>query len=386
MRWIELEDTVDKWVTKLATPASTVRKVAADLITSTHFGYYCSPDDGRVGLYAPGAKASDLARVKLALDRAGFAGPTVPFLSYQDLSNPDGQWVKVAYSPTLRRAGELLNFFPGQYTGNVPNAPSPAAAMLTSGLVGAGLGWGAGRLVGGVLPDGYGKKLSRSGLILGALLGAAPGAVWGATNKLTGREFNDPSLLHHGRGDAPVDYPSAINGTNADNLSESGVTPAEQLISDTAQRLREAPLPKIKIGTDLSEVVLSDCYKIACEKVAETFGYREEDFGAHPADVNIDALGRTLWETGASPNLAATTMASMYAARQLPDNRSRPGFVTGHQLGQLASNAVGDYARGYLVGAVINTAIGTPFRNSTFGAGNAALGLIGAVVPKLFGE
>ena len=50
-------------------------------------------------------------------------------------------WVKVAYSPTLHRAGELLNFFPGQYPGGVPNSPSPLAAMLTSGLLGAGLGW-----------------------------------------------------------------------------------------------------------------------------------------------------------------------------------------------------------------------------------------------------
>ena len=83
--------------------------------------------------------------------------------------------------------------------------------------------------------------------------------------------------------------------------------------------------------------------------------------------------------------MAASTMGGIYAAQQMPDPRSRPGLVTGHQLGQLAQNAVGDYAKGYLVGAALNTIVGTPIRNSSFGLGGVALGVIGAVVPKLFG-
>src|SRR4029077_14413714 len=100
-------------------------------------------------------------------------------------------WVKVAYSPTVRRAGELLNFFPGQYPGGIPNAPSPVAAMLTSALVGGGLGYGTGWLASKLLPCGYGDKLKRTGGVLGALLGSAPGALWMASQLGLGKSHTD---------------------------------------------------------------------------------------------------------------------------------------------------------------------------------------------------
>jgi hypothetical protein len=79
-------------------------------------------------------------------------------------------------------------------------------------------------------------------------------------------------------------------------------------------------------------------------------------------------------------------MGSLYAAQQLPDRMSRPGVATGHQLGQLAQNVGGDYVQGMLAGAVFNAAIGSPYQASTYGVGNAALGLIGAALPKLLGR
>jgi hypothetical protein len=101
--------------------------------------------------------------------------------------------------------------------------------------------------------------------------------------------------------------------------------------------------------------------------------------------VNIDHLGRTLWDYGASPGLAATTMGTMYAAQQMPDPRSRPGWVTAGQLGSLAEGAIGNYGRGALVGEAINLVIGTPIRPATVGLGAAALGVLGAIVPRLLG-
>lgn len=371
MRWEDVPATVDDWFAKTAAVATLLRPLVSDVITASHVGYYCDPYSGRVGVFAPLASASDAARVKQAVSRAG-AGPL--FLSHQALAAPYGSWVKVAHSATLHRAGELANFFPGQYPGGIPNAPSPLAAMLTSGLLGAGLGWGAGKLIGSRLPRGYGDNLARTGALLGGAVGAAPGALWGATNTLAGKGFNDPSLLNHPAGAEPETYPVAADGANASQLPESSHTPG--LLHDLQEAAHNAPLHRLKLGS---------AYLAAVEKVASTFGtpdLRE----AHPADVNIDHLGRVLWDTGASPGLAATTMGGMYAAQQLPDARSRPGWVTGNQLGQLAANAAGDYATGYLVGAAINAAVGTPYRASTLGAGTAVLGVLGAVVPRLLGR
>lgn len=385
MRWQDVPETIDRWAEKAAAQGYDVRQAAAAVITASHVGYYVDPETSRTGIFAAMATAPDRERVKAAAHRATGAEPL--FLTYQELAAPDCPWVKVAHSPTLRRAGELLNFFPGQYPGGVPNAPSPVAAMLTSGLLGAGLGWGAGKLIGKALPPGYGDRLSRTGLLLGAGIGAVPGLAWGGVNKLDGRRFNDPELLDGQPGDPPVNYPTALDGTNAPVPPPGGAAhnPIQSALATARHTLHQAPLHKFKFGADLAGVELGAWYRAAVEKAASAFGtpdLRE----SHPADVNIDALGRTLWDTGASPAMAATTMAGMYAAQQLPDHNSRPGWATGHQLGQLAANAAGDYAKGYLAGAALNALVGTPYPARTFGGGAAVLGVIGAVVPRLFGR
>lgn len=383
MRWEDLPATIDAWTLKAAAPGYDVRQAAAVVYTDSPVGYYYHPPSDRVGIFAPLASVTDTARVKAACVRATGTDPL--FLSYQGLADPDAAWVKVAHSPTLRGAGELLNFFPGQFPGGVPNSPSPVAAMLTSGLLGAGLGWGGGKLLGKLMPHGYGDKLSRTGLILGGALGAAPGAAWAGTNMLSGLPANSDALLNHKADAEPVNYPNAINGINAENATGPGHTPAMGFVERLKEHLHNAPMHRYKISAALDAVELGDRFKQAAEKVANTFGYREDPQPGHPADVNIDHLGRTLWDAGASPALAASTMAGLYAAQQLPDPDSRPGVATGHQLGTLARNAAGDYAKGYLVGAALNRAIGTPLSAHGFGAGSVVLGIVSAVVPKLFG-
>lgn len=376
MHWEDVPAVTDDWVAKAAAPAYDVRQRAASVIAGSHVGYYFNPESDRVGVFAPLAEPSDLARFKYA---AAAAGPPL-FLSYRDLADPAGTWVKVAYSPALRRAGELLNFFPGQYPGGVPNSPSPLAAMLTSGLVGAGLGWGGGKLLGKVLPRGYGDNLWRTGAVVGGLLGASGGAAWGGTNKLIGRDFNDPMLTATRANEDPVHFPLAVDGANA------APYPGEQgdAFKDVREHLNSTVLPR-KFAADLEGVALGEWYAAACKAAGDAFGGAPHRYDPTPIDVNIDALGRTLWDAGASPALAASAMGGMYAAQQMPDARSRPGWATAHQLGALAQNATGDYAKGLLVGVALNRVVGTPFPAAGFGAANAVLGLVGAVVPKLFG-
>src|SRR5215471_2166343 len=182
MRWEELPEALDAWTRKCAAPARDVQRGAAGVYTTGHVGYHYDAGRGLLALHPyPGATPADFALCKAAAARAVGADSVLALpLRGIDFAGEHG-WVKVAYSPALRRMGELLNFYPGHYPGGIPNYPSPLTAMLTSGLVGGGLGYGTGWLAEKLLPEGWGKKLKRTGAVLGALLGAAPGAVWLAT-------------------------------------------------------------------------------------------------------------------------------------------------------------------------------------------------------------
>lgn len=384
MQWEDVPARLDDWLLTTAAPAHDVRRAASSVLTDADIGYYFCPAREKVALYAVDATVADKARCKAAAVRAVGRDSVQPlFLSYQDLSDPESSWVKVAYSPMLRNIGESLNFFPGQYPGGIPNHPSPIAAMLTSGLLGAGLGYAGGKLGERLLPNGYGRKLPRTGAMLGGLLGAAPGALWGVTNQSIGNSFNDNSLLAGPAGGEPENYPGFVDGMNMLPQDENTVAVPTQL-SDVVRQIHASGFGKRGYDELLAIVPLGQRYREAVKVASATFGTPDRR-DPSPLDVNINHLGQTLWETGASPALAASTMSAMYAAQQLPDPRSKPGWVTGGQLGQLAANAAGDYMKGTLVGLAINTAIGTPWSSPAFGAANATLGVLGAVVPKLFG-
>jgi hypothetical protein len=393
MDWADLPETIDAWTAKLAAPAVTIRQAAAGRPTTAHVGYYLHPDTEAVGLFGPAASAADFAACKLA------SGPATE-LCLADLTAP---WVKVAYSPTLRRAGELLNFFPGQYPGGIPNAPSPLAALLTSGLLGAGLGYGGGKLLSKVLPRKYGDNLGRTGAILGGLLGAAPGAVWGGVNLANQHGVTDPWPLHQQPTDTPDEYPVSRNGTNAplpgagdDNGWLNEYLEKAHMGFGAAPHYKQS-MDAIELNEDCKAAIkaAAETFRSPAETIRlfhETIKAASETYGDVPdprqpmfADVDINALGQTLWRLSAPPDLAATTMGAMYAAQQLPDPHARSGVATGRQLGELARSLAGDYITGHLVGAALNTVIGTPYPASTFGMAGGALGLIQAVVPRLFG-
>lgn len=383
MQWEDVPACLNDWLLKTAAPAYDVRRAASSVLTDTDIGYYYCPQTEKVALYVD-ADVGDRARCKAAAIRAVGRDSVRPlFLSYQELEAPDASWIKVAYSPTLRSLGENLNFFPGQYPGGMPNHPSPIAAMLTSGLVGAGLGYAGGKLGEKLLPNGYGRKLPRTGALLGGLVGAAPGLAWGLTNNTIGNDFNDNSLLSAPADSEPENFPGFVDGMNMLPPEEVETAPPTRF-KKLVQQAYTAGLGKRGIDEALREIPLGRRYREAVKLASSTFGTSDRREPSE-LDVNINHLGQTLWETGASPQLAASTMSAMYAAQQLPDSRSRPGWVTGGQLGQLAANAAGDYMKGMLVGAAINATIGTPWSPPAFGVGNAMLGVIGAVVPKLFG-
>lgn len=341
LAWEDVPARVDDLVLLVADPAWAVKRAAADVYPRDEVGYFLQPELDCCAVSA--TTPADVYLAKSAAARA-LGRDAIYEVPLTDEEAASGYWVKVAYSPGLRRAAEALNFIKGTYPGGLPNAASPLAAMLTTSLVGGGIGYGMGRLGEAVLPRKWERgKLRRTGAMLGAAAGALPAIPWMYGNVQSGHGITEPWPL-------------------------------------------DAKIPEVEKQGGLDRVVLGDAY---CRAVDEFVKSAEGYFGdyraaerAGPADVNVNALGQTLWESGAPPSLTAATMGSMYAAAQFPDPEARPGWVTGGQLGQLALGAGKGYVEGVLVGKALSALTGMPTQG--FGAGGAVLGIIGTVIPRLF--
>lgn len=327
MDWSDVPEQAVRWAEICAEPAQEVQKLAWSRVWPQRAAYYFHPRQKLAAVFPAGASKEQVAQMREA---------NVPFrdsnLTPEELLSENRQWVKLAETNAVRTLGEWLQFFPGRIGGTQWNWPNPVTSSLAGALVGGGIGYGLGSLANYMLPGRFGENLPMTAGILGGLAGGTPGAIWGANNMARGRSIFDGSLLSQ-----PPNTPPRPDARDYDPTPPREVT-------------------------------------------ASAFSL---DNGS--ADVNINAMGQTLWETGATPQLAAKTMGALYAAQQLPDNSGRPGVATGHQLGMLAARAAGDYVKGYGVGAVMNRLIGSPLTAPQYGLANMGLGILNGVLPNLFG-
>lgn len=380
MRWEELPQVVDELAEKTAEVAWAVKAAVADVFTTADAGYYYCPARDQVALFAPACSCGQQSMCKSAATRAvGVEHVRQEPMSLHEVCA--GAWIKVAYSPTLRRVGELLNFFEGKYPGGIPNAPSPVAAMLTTGLVGGGLGYGAGWLGEKMLPDGYGKKLKRTGAALGAMAGMVIPAAWGVGNYRNNKSLLDPWPFNERPGDRAAANPGydELNPDPATGQPPGWVAP--YVDKGVPPLPKPGVLHKLKLGSMVTRALEEFTKKAS---MGDFGGGYAEQAERTPYDVNVNHLGQTLWEAGASQPLLGATMGAVYAAQQMPDGDTEPGWVSGNQLGQLAKNVGKDYLSGLALGALINTAVGTPYSAPAFGLGGAALGLVRAGIKSLF--
>jgi hypothetical protein len=379
MAWSRVPVLIDEYLEKTAQPAKDLQRSMADIYTYGDVGVYWHPLIEEVGLLYRGPeekRAQDVALATEAVQRLGR-----PVVGMWDSNvRHDHSWVKVAYSPTLRRAGELLNFYPGEYIAGYPNSPSPLAATLTSGLVGAGLGYGAGWLGEKLLPSAWTRgRLRRTLALAGAAGLSIPGLLWMYSNRARGKGMWDGSDLNIPRPGEPG-YSGVI-------LPAEVRPPA----SDFRPWEADPEFAKEKLGTMYKGAIDHFIKEAWGEPEFQTMGGFEQ--GRSPYDVNIDRLGRTLWDVGADPRTTATTMGAVYAAQQLPDPRGRPGYATPQQTGLLgtmmgaAGGGAKGYATGWLVGKALGLLTGMPegTQNVLKNTG-AVLGIVDAVVPRLFGR
>ena len=359
MEWNEVLPSVAEWQDKTASVARNIRSRITNVYTEGDIGFYFNPYIDKVAMFPRLATKADTVRGLYAIERAVGDKHTEDHLLSED-EVKSGEWIKVAYSPTLRTLGENLNFFPGHHLGVIPNSPSPLAALLTTAIVGGGSGWLLGKLAKKLLPGGFGRNLPRTGATLGAVLGGAAASPWAISNLQQGKSLLDGSLLADPPGTKPVVDPDGISKEGFDVWTKEGLSP--QYLESVAAFCKEA------------------------FQSGELFSLMPKMRSYSPLDVHVNSLNQTLYESDAGPQLTTAALGTMYAASQFPDPRARQGWVTGQQLGQLAVNAAGDYAKGLLVGGILNATVGTPFRTPVIAAGNVALGIIGSVLPKLFGS
>jgi hypothetical protein len=364
MDWADVPVKALAWYRRLGKRAKVLFGIAQHSLLNKSAGVYLNPekDLNKVGVYSEDVESRDFF-----IDHLKRYYPKKSHfikLAYSDLEDPHGTWVKVGYSKTLREIGETLNFLPGQFFGVIPNYPSPLTAMLTTGLLGAGLGYGTGKLMKLISPDGWGANLPITAALLGGALGALPGAGWMAYNVSQGLPLNDSSLFS---GD-PV-------------LLEEPRPPITEWDRIVLEAQRE------KAGSDLEVVPLSSDFlrlSVRVKEAFDTIGMEEVVNNRGVGDVNLNELGQVLWRSGASPQLTAATMGTLYAAQQMPDINSRPGVVTAQQLGTFAAQAGSNYITGSLTGSLINSLIGSPYTKHQYGLGVAGLGILSKAIPNLF--
>jgi hypothetical protein len=396
--WPTLNQRVDELAAASIEPAMRIRQHAVNTPTMGHIGYYWNPETEKAALFLhdpDNATATDIFCCSRVIDRAGLAKDG-PVLTEKEAS--DGEWIKVAYSPTIRGIGEKLNFFPGY--GPLPNQSGPMAGMLTSGLLGAGLGYGAGWLAERFMPEKWKRgRLSRTLGILGGSLGAMPGFLMGAQNWGAGRSFNDPRFYNL----PPGNYPSARL-----SIYERPPFGTKQPGSDL-EYLESLLFPKQTQASDMHkeagdelEVPLGARWKAGASHVAQkAFAKREalvkEAFVSYmptfgPSrqplpSINVNRLGQTLWDVGAGPETAAMTMGAVHAANQMPGGSGDSGWVTPLQMARLGSSMGAGYLSGGLVGSVLGALTGLPEgAQDKLKETGMYLGIVKDVVPQLYGR
>lgn len=252
-------------------------------------------------------------------------------------------WVKVAGSAALEGIGEALNYFPNKINRHIPGLQSPLGAALTSGLLGAGLGYAGGALAEQALPESWHRgKLRRTAAILGGLGLSVPALAWGAANVHSGKSLLDGWPLDDG-----PHPPATPSGKQPDTHREQSFV----------------------------------------RKMAEEY-HSETGVSREPL-INVDAFNRTIWgdpNIVLQPAIRAAAGGLVTGAATLAGGGRQAKLITPMDLGRMSAGM----GSGYLAGALLGKALGVmagmpqPAQDRLKQTGMYA-GVIANLVPLAFG-
>lgn len=260
-----------------------------------------------------------------------------------------GPWLRVKtaaltdiFGP-IAQAGGWKEGFPANFMGG----PSPFSAMVASGALGAGAGYGTGWLAEQLLPERYVQpgKLRRNLAMAGGMLGAVPG-FWTATDN-----------LRHGAG---MFDPFGASG-EADNKQASAI----RHLADMLDVFSEA----------------DSITRREMDKAAQAF----ESGGASPyiKSIEKDRFNRALWNDPFTPDyLKGMTSGVLEGANQVGGGG---GLVSPMDIAQLGIGMGSGLASGLIVGKTLGALAGiSPLAQEGLQRAGIWAGAIKTIVPKLY--
>lgn len=188
MKWEDVPSEALELV-RLATPAAVAFRKAALNLPRVRAHALFLPEGGHlwVGLDKVASDADVVAWYN-GLKTAGFRNVGIapldcaPDHPHRAWGEAPWVWVKRAVDPAVSLGGKLLNVLPSDFN-RLYGGPSPLAAALAGGLLGAGVGYAGGTIAEQFLPPDFEPgRLRRNATLAGAAVGAAPGALWGSAS------------------------------------------------------------------------------------------------------------------------------------------------------------------------------------------------------------
>jgi len=357
--WRDIGKRAQETAHRLLPRARTIKQAVSRVYTSAPVSVWLSPlpaikvawisDD--YGL----ASQSDIGAVKMAVEEGTDCEPQVISCSGFPQDQDGRCLVKVAESTFLRRLGQFINLIP-RYSqkGELLNWPGPVQSMVTGGLLGAPLGYGAGTALEWLFPERWRRGRMRIvTAIAGALLGLTPGLFAGMMNKAVGRPFGSTAGWVENRGRAPrvedmVPPEQPATPPSIKGAFDYGATPAVFMPNDS---------------TIISEMAQRGMFPL----------------------IDAPELRSMLW-LRATPQVAGTADAVLTAAQQMPGGISSSQFVTPAQMARLAAHMGAGYLSGKIVGSVLGLLTGMPSETKDLLARTGMYaGVVRAVLPKMFG-
>jgi hypothetical protein len=293
------------------------------------------------------------------------------------------------YSPNLRTMGELSGYLPGgQYSWQIPGVPRHLAGMLGGGLLGAGMGAGAGWLASRVLPRAWDRsRLPKTMAILGSLVGSAPGMAATLSNLANHSSWTDDGLF--------ADALPPMQKYQSESPSYPGGSSAPAVFHhnpeyDPAAQI-ESPPSKYKLASDeLDRVLTDELHPIAKKAISDT-GY-EIDYPM--ADIPVAQVARDMFDdphvtsTLPLPMRAATygLVDAAWRAKQLGNQDvNSVRVVSPADIARVTAGMGAGYLSGALVGRVLGTLLGAPIETQdTLKRVGLYSGAIANVLPLAF--
>jgi hypothetical protein len=272
-------------------------------------------------------------------------------LVYTPANRGTGEEFKAQTAPALRPLLQVSNLAPAPWNNVLGGfGTSPLFSMLTSGLLGGGLGYLSGALAENLFPEDFIEKgkLRKTTGVLGGLLGAAGPAYLGTVGH---RNWDDPSR-------------SAWNSWIEPNV----------FFGKQKQAIAKA---YEKIASEANDSSIEEW--INKEAVGEYSGLM-----VTPA-IPVDAFNRVVMDDPfASTPLQTATVGITEAANQ---SRGNMGIISPMDIARIGLGMGAGLSQAYLGGKVLGALAGlTPKAQETLQQAGMFAGALKAVVPGLFGK